>query len=149
MTNSESYMNGPSADPNGGANFKHLMNNDDNLIEHLNHVLVNQNSFRERPIVVAEMRPHFDHHLNHMLVPVREPIALIGEHQSLPGIYKVLQKCGVKLCRLIKDINQNNFYPVHFTCFAHIKKLRKIANFYICEKNIVVFCCTTKEVFKT
>ena len=26
---------------------------------------------------------------------------------------------------------------------------KKVANFYICEINIVVFCCTTKEDFKT
>ena len=43
------------------------------------------------------------------------------------------------------DINRNNFYPDHFTC---IKKLHKIANFYICTKKIVTFCCTTTEVFK-
>ena len=44
-----------------------------------------------------------------------------------------------KLCKLIEDINRNNFYPDHFTCFAHIKKFQKVTNFFIYEKNIASF----------
>ena len=58
-------------------------------------------------------------------------------------LYRVLQKCGAKFCWLIEDINRNNFYPDHFTCFAHLKKLRKIA------KTLSFFVLLLKKLYKS
>ena len=57
-------------------------------------------------------------------------------------MYSVFHKCNVKLCRLIGDINQNNFYPRHFTCFASIKFFKKSQ---ICEKILSCFVVLLKK----
>ena len=57
-------------------------------------------------------------------------------------MYSVFHKCNVKLCRLIGDINQNNFYPHHFTCFASIKFFKKSQ---ICEKILSSFVVLVKK----
>ena len=63
--------------------------------------------------------------------------------------YRVSQLIRTKLHGLIEDVNWNNFYPKHFSCLRHFKKLQEIANIDIFEKEIVGSFSRTKYVKKT
>ena len=53
---------------------------------------------------------------------------------------------GQNFKRLIEDVNWNNFYPKHFSCLRHFKKLQM---FTFLKKQIVFPFSSTKDVSKT